>query len=283
MFHRLAERGEGAFIPFLMLGDPEPATCRLALDAVLRGGADALELGLPFSDPVADGPVIQAAAIRALGAGVRLADCWAIVAETRRSHPDLPLGLLTYANLVVHRGMDVFYGEAAAAGVDSVLVADLPVAAADAFRAAAERHGIAPVFIAPPNAEPARLAAIAGATRGYTYVVTRAGVTGADETLSRDGSALLDRLAALGAAPPVLGFGIAHPAQVRQGLAMGARGVISGSAVVQRIAEHRHDPAALHQYLRRFVAGMKAATCPPPDPGGGMPVRPGHPFLVPES
>lgn len=260
MFARLRAQGEGAFIPFLMLGDPDPVTCAAALDAVSAAGADALELGIPFSDPVADGPVIQAAAVRALAAGVRLADCWALIATVRRSHPALPVGLLVYANLVAHRGVDAFYAAAAAAGVDSVLVADLPVAEGGEFRAAAARHGVAPVFIAPPNADEARLAAIAAATSGYTYVVTRPGVTGADDAPHRDSSAMVGRLRDLGAPPAVLGFGIAHPAQVREGMDMGAAGVISGSAVVRLVEAHRADPAKLTAELSRFVREMKAAT-----------------------
>ena len=122
-----ARRGEGAFVPFLMLGDPDPSSCLAAARSLIAAGVDALELGLPFSDPIADGPVIQAAATRALRAGVRRRDCWRIVKELRAGHPDLPIGLLVYANLVCHRDPAVFYREAAEAGVDSVLIADLPI------------------------------------------------------------------------------------------------------------------------------------------------------------
>lgn len=260
MFARLAARGEGAFIPFAMLGDPTPQGSAAVLEALVAGGADALELGIPFSDPVADGPVIQAAAVRALEAGTRLADCWALIRGVRERHPELPIGLLVYANLVAHRDLDLFYREAAAAGVDSVLVADLPVDAAGEFIAAAESHGIEPVFIAPPNADDARLARIAAASQGYTYVVTREGVTGADDTLRHDSSGLLARLKALGAPPPVLGFGISTPDHVRQGLAMGAAGVISGSAVVRVVAASAVPAGTRHRNLEDFVQGMKAAT-----------------------
>lgn len=260
MFARLHAANEGAFIPFAMLGDPTPAASAGVLEALVAGGADALELGIPFSDPVADGPVIQAAAVRALEAGTRLADCWALIRGVRDRHPDLPIGLLVYANLVAHRELDLFYQEAAAAGVDSVLVADVPVDAAAEFIAAAESHGIAPVFIAPPNADDARLARIAAASKGYTYVVTRAGVTGMDDQLRRDSSALLARLKALGAPPPVLGFGISTPEHVRQGLAMGAAGVISGSAVVRVVEEHHDESDARSAALTAFLLEMKRAT-----------------------
>jgi tryptophan synthase alpha chain len=254
MFERLHKAGEGAFIPFAMLGDPGPVLSLRLVRALAQSGADALELGLPFSDPVADGPVIQGAATRALTAGVRRADCWGIVHAVRNEFPNLPIGLLVYANLVCHRKPAEFYGEAAEAGVDSVLVADLPVLESALVAGAARAAGIAPVFIAPPNADQARLEAIAAAGEAYTYVTSREGVTGTDEHLNRSQSGLIARLKELGAPPPVLGFGIATPAHVRAALAMGAAGAISGSAVVRLAANGGDVPA--------FVREMKSATRP---------------------
>ncbi|HEU0133711.1 MAG TPA: tryptophan synthase subunit alpha, partial [Allosphingosinicella sp.] len=180
MFDRLEGRGEGAFGAFVMLGDPDLATSATILDALVEGGADMIEVGIPFSDPVADGPVIQAAAVRALGAGTRSADCFRLLREFRDRHPDVPVGILTYANLVVARGLEAFYGAAAEAGVDSVLVADVPLIEAGPFLAAARSARVAPVLIAAPNTPPERLALIAAEGEGYTYCVARAGVTGAD-------------------------------------------------------------------------------------------------------
>ena len=252
MFERLREAGEGGFIPFAMLGDPDPARSLRLVRALAASGADALELGLPFSDPVADGPVIQAAASRALAAGVHRKDCWEIVRAVRDEFPDLPIGLLVYANLVCHRSAAEFYREAAEAGVDSVLVADLPVLESAPVASAARAAGVAPVFIAPPNADDARLTAIAAAGEAYTYVTSREGVTGTDERLHRHQSGMIARLKELGAPPALLGFGIATPEQVRTALAMGAAGAISGSAVV-RLAANGGDVAG-------FVREMKAAT-----------------------
>lgn len=166
MFARLAERGEGAFVPFAVLGDPDRERSRDALEALIAGGADALELGIPFSDPVADGPTIQAADQRALAAGATPQGCLDLVAQVRADHPELPIGLLVYANLVVAPGIDGFYARAAAAGVDSVLVADVPTLEVEPFVLAARSHGIAPVLVAPPNASPERLATIAGWCEG---------------------------------------------------------------------------------------------------------------------
>lgn len=259
MFEGLAARGEGAFVPFLVLGDPDPDTSLELVRALARAGADALELGLPFSDPIADGPVIQAAATRALARGVRVDDAWAILHRIRSEYPTLPIGLLVYANLVLHEGADAFFGRAAAAGVDSVLVADAPMQESGPLAAAARAHGIAPVAIAPPNAGGERLAAIARSSEAYVYVTSRPGVTGADEVLRPGSGRLIADLRSLGAAPALLGFGIATPAHVRAALALGAAGAIAGSAVVRHIERHPPGPRLI-EAVEAFVRQMKAAT-----------------------
>jgi tryptophan synthase alpha chain len=253
MFERLGARDELAFGAFVMLGDPDLERSAALLDAVLEGGADMIEVGIPFSDPVADGPVIQAAAVRALARGATPADCIALLGSFRERHPDVPVGILTYANLVVARGLDAFYRAAAAAGVDSVLVADVPLLESARFAEAAGTAGIDPVLIAAPNTPEATLRGIAATGRGYTYCVARAGVTGADREVRFD-AGMIGRLKAFGAPPPVLGFGISRPEHVRLAREAGAAGVISGSAIVSL----GPDPEA----VRRFTAEMKAATRP---------------------
>nr|MDP8995007.1 tryptophan synthase subunit alpha [Pseudomonadota bacterium] len=168
MFDRLRRRGEGAFGAFVMIGDPDLATSAAILDALVEGGADMVELGIPFSDPIADGPVIQAAADRALAAGVTPGDCFRLLAAFRARHPGVPVGILTYANLVLARGRDRFYRATAEAGIDSVLVADVPVLEAAPFVEAARAQGIAPVLIAAQNTPAATLRRIAGLGEGYT-------------------------------------------------------------------------------------------------------------------
>jgi tryptophan synthase alpha chain len=255
MFDGCAERGEGAFGAYLMLGDPDPAASAAYLDALVEGGADMVELGIPFSDPVADGPVIQAAAVRALAAGVRTADCLAMIADFRVRHPKVPVGILTYANIVAARGIERFAAELAEAGADSLLVADVPTLEAQPYFDAARKAGIDLVMIAAPNTPLPTLERIAALSSGYTYCVARTGVTGADRAMELDHGALFDALARAGAPPPVLGFGISTPDHVRQGLASGAAGVISGSAVVQRM-----ESGQPIDELRAFVAAMKSAT-----------------------
>lgn len=260
MFEVLAARNEAAFVPFVMLGDPDPAASLGVMETLLAHGADALELGIPFSDPVADGPVIQRAAARALAAGATPRGCLATVRQLRERNPDVPIGLLVYANLVVQESPLAFYREAADAGADSVLVADIPVAEAGPFAAAALEAGVDPVLIVPADASRATVEAVARLGRGYTYLLSRAGVTGAEQQIRPPSPAILALLAEAGAPPALVGFGISTPAQVGAVAAAGAAGAISGSAVVALVERHARNPAALEAALAEFAGAMKQAT-----------------------
>ena len=161
VFAELKSRQEGALVPFVTLGDPGPEQSLKIIDTLIESGADALELGIPFSDPLADGPTIQNATLRAFASGVTPTQCFEMLAAIRQKHPTIPIGLLMYANLVFNRGIDEFYAECARVGVDSVLVADVPVEESAPFRQAAMRHNVAPIFICPPNADNTLLRQIA--------------------------------------------------------------------------------------------------------------------------
>lgn len=275
MFQRLADAGEGGFVPFVMVGDPDAGLSEAVIAALIEGGADALELGVPFSDPVADGPTIQRAHIRALEAGVGFRSALEVVARVRERHPELPIGMLIYGNVPFAVGLETFYRECAQAGIDSVLLPDVPVREGDAFSQAAEAAGIDAVYIAPPSASPDTLAGVAAASHGYVYAVSRAGVTGTETASSTIGLAeAVARLRADAAAPVMLGFGISTPEQVAEAIAAGADGAISGSAVVKVVEAHApalmSAPAgsperateleALRAELIELVSAMKAAT-----------------------
>ncbi|UMO89515.1 tryptophan synthase subunit alpha [Pectobacterium sp. PL64] len=260
LFNRLSEKKEGAFVPFVTLGDPSPEQSLKIIDTLIAAGADALELGVPFSDPLADGPTIQDANLRAFAAGVTPDQCFEMLAAIRQKYPEIPIGLLMYANLVFSNGIDEFYQRCAQIGVDSVLVADVPVVESAPFRAAALRHGIAPIFICPPNADDELLREIASYGRGYTYLVSRAGVTGAEKRAQLPLNHLVAKLNTYHAAPPLQGFGISDPAQVRETLASGAAGAISGSAIVRIIEKNLNQPDVMLSELHAFVSEMKAAT-----------------------
>ncbi|MCL2625496.1 MAG: tryptophan synthase subunit alpha [Cystobacterineae bacterium] len=260
MFDRLQLKKEGAFIPFVVLGDPDVETSFEIVDTLVGSGADALELGIPFANAVADGPVIQRSSFRALEAGVTPAHCLELCRRIRAKHPETPMGLLLYANLIIHRGLKSFYAEAANAGVDSILAADIPVGAAGPFIEAATETGVSPVFVVPPNIGEGALKEVARHGRGYTYVLGRAGVTGADRQMQTPLPQRFEALRAAGAAPAVVGFGISTPEHVRTALAAGAAGAISGSAGVALVEQHLNDKAAMHEALTGFVRQMKEAT-----------------------
>ncbi|MFL6736978.1 MAG: tryptophan synthase subunit alpha [Sphingomonas sp.] len=247
MFDGLA--AEGAFGAFLMLGDPDIATSARLLDAVVAAGADMIEVGIPFSDPVADGRVIQAAARRALTAGVGVGDCFELIAAFRERHPRVPIGILTYANIVVARSG--FMRGAAEAGADSLLIADVPALEAEPFVRDMEQAGIEPVLIAAPNTPDSTIEQIAELSKAYTYCVSRAGITGTHAS-GRFDAGLIERLRAAGAPSQVFGFGISEPEHVRAALATGSRGVICGSAIV--------ESAALGEDVTVLVRSLKAAT-----------------------
>ncbi|MFC3034661.1 tryptophan synthase subunit alpha [Pseudoalteromonas fenneropenaei] len=259
-FAKLAEANQGAFVPFVTIGDPNKALSIEIIKALIDGGADALELGIPFSDPIADGPVIQSANIRALDANINTADSLDIIKAVREYNADIPIGLLLYSNLVFARGVEQFYADAKAAGVDSVLVADVPLHESKRFRQAAMSNDIAPIFIATPNADDDTLRQCASYGRGYTYLLSRAGVTGTDTAAQMPADTMVNKLRDYRAAPALLGFGISTPEHVKQALDAGAAGAISGSAVVKIIEQHLAAPQTMLAELKQFVAAMKAAT-----------------------
>jgi tryptophan synthase alpha chain len=265
-FATLKEKNEQAFIPFVMIGDPNAEQSLAVIKSLVDAGADALELGIPFSDPSADGLTIQKAALRALGQGINTDICIDILKQVREYAPQIPIGLLLYGNLVFARGIDTFYRDMSEAGVDSVLIADIPIRESEHFREAALKYGIAPIFIAPPNANDETLRAVSSYSRGYTYVLSRAGVTGVDteespkNTVTTTAKNLIEKLTEYHAAPPVLGFGISTPQQVKDALNAGALGAISGSAVVKIIEDNLTDNCKMLTDLTCFVNDMKAAT-----------------------
>jgi tryptophan synthase alpha chain len=259
MFARLQSRGEGALGAFLMLGDPTPSASARLMDALAEGGADMLEVGIPFSDPIADGPVIQAAAARALANGTTTSDCFGLLVEFRARHRNIPIGILTYANIVVAKGKKSFYRSAAEAGVDSVLVADVPADEATSFTEAANAAGVDPVLIAAPNTPEHTLNKIARLSQGYTYCVSRFGVTGTGESPRLDHQRTLETLGAAGAPLPIFGFGISTPEHVKAALEEGAAGVIAGSAIVRLIEANPED---FEERAKALVTSLKTATRP---------------------
>jgi len=264
LFEALQQQQQLAWIPFVMLGYPDLETSVSFIETFIENGADALEIGIPFSDPVADGVLIQEAARVALEAGTSVKDCFTALANIRQRHPEVPIGLLIYANLVYRPGIEQFYMNCQDAGVDSVLIADVPLCESTRFIAASTEANVDAVFIAPPNASATTLNALSELESGYTYVVSRAGVTG-DKNVVEYPEKVVNSLLDNNAPPPVLGFGISKPEHVRQAATYGFKGVISGSAITRiisnRLAESGNEPIdIIHQELKNFSLEMKAAT-----------------------
>lgn len=259
LFNRLSEKKEGAFVPFVTLGDPSPEQSLKIIDTLIAAGADALELGVPFSDPLADGPTIQDANLRAFAAGVTPDQCFEMLAAIRQKYPEIPIGLLMYANLVFSNGIDEFYQRCAQVGVDSVLVADVPVVESAPFRTAALRHGIAPIFICPPNADDELLREIASYGRGYTYLVSRAGVTGAEKRAQLPLSHLVAKLNAYHAAPAARIWHFRSCSSAGN-VSIRCRGCHFWLRDRTDYRKNLNQPDVMLSELHAFVSEMKAAT-----------------------
>lgn len=265
LFSSLAARGEGAFVPFIMLSDPDPETALAIVRAAVAGGADALELGVPFSDPVADGPTIQASHIRALEGGATVDSAIAQIRQIRAEFPDLPIGMLIYGNVPFTRGLETFYSEFQEAGADSILLPDVPVREGAPFVAAADKAGIDPIFIAPAQASEQTLQGVAQYSRGYIYAISRDGVTGTEkESETRGLVDVVNNVKRFGGAPILLGFGISTPQHVADAISAGAAGAITGSALTKIVDAHldeNNKPTdGLASAVTDFVSKMKAAT-----------------------
>jgi tryptophan synthase alpha chain len=257
-FKRLKKNGKIAFIPFAVAGDPDLSTSERIFKAYIDGGADILEIGYPFSDPIADGPVNQRAAQRAIAAGLTHTSFFALVKHLR-AMTNIPFGLLCYANTVLHRGTDRFCREAADAGLDSLLVADLPPEESGTLQKAMRRHGLGRVFIVSELTPESRMRYIASQVDSFVYVVSRLGTTGAGKTLSGSIASTLARLKKVTGKPLAVGFGISTPRHVKAVRAAGADAAIVGSALVSVIEANMKNRKKLPHLLARRVAAFKAA------------------------
>lgn len=241
-------------VVYITCGDPELATTRKIVLAAIEAGTDVIELGVPFSDPVADGPVIQRASERALRNGTSLAQVLTLAAEVRQQAQSTGLIIFSYLNPILRMGMEKFCMVARAAGVDGVLVTDLPVEEAGEYLRAMKAHDLAPVFLAAPTSPEERLKRIAAASRGFVYAVSRTGVTGTREQLADDAQKLVRRLRRVTKLPIALGFGISTAAQFAE-VGEFADAVVVGSAIVQTIEQNPgREAAAVEEFVGQLTA-----------------------------
>jgi tryptophan synthase alpha chain len=245
-------------VVYVTCGDPDLATTRDVVLAAIEAGADVIELGVPFSDPVADGLVIQRASERALRNGTCLAQVLKLAAEVRQQAQSTGLVVFSYLNPILRMGMEKFCMVARAAGVDGVLVTDLPVEEAGGYLRAMKTNDLAPVFLGAPTSPDVRLKRIAEASRGFVYAVSRTGVTGARQQLARDAQKLVKRLRRVTKLPIAVGFGISNADQFAE-VGKFADAVVVGSAIVETIERNRGREAAA---VGEFVRGLRDGKIP---------------------
>ena len=243
-------------VAYLTAGDPDLATTREIALAAIDNGADVIELGVPFSDPLADGPVIQRASERAVARGTRLSDVLTLANELRRARPECGLVLFSYLNPVVRMGMKQFCAAAREAGADGVLLTDMIVEEAGEYLAEMRANGLAPVFLAAPTSPDARLQAIAEVSRGFVYAISRVGITGTQDKIASDAPQLVERLRRFTQLPVAVGFGISNAEHVR---AVGefADAAVIGSALVALIEKTPAAEAA--KAVGEFIRGLRPA------------------------
>jgi tryptophan synthase alpha chain len=257
-FTAAREQGRAALVSFVTAGDPTPAATGAILDALVVGGADVIELGMPFTDPMADGPAIQAANLRSLGAGTRTADVLAIAAAFRQRHPHVPLVLMGYANTMTRPTPAIFAAKAAEAGVDGIICVDIP-SEEDEELAPFRANGLDVIRLATPTTDAARLPAVLEGASGFLYYVSVAGITGLQQAAQSSIEDAVARLKAATDLPVAVGFGVRTP---EQAAAIGrvADGVVVGSAIVDLIGKHGTGaPAQVRAYIQSLSTALHAA------------------------
>lgn len=259
-FTSLKKSNKGAFMPFTVLGWPDEETSFGIIKTMIDSGASALELGIAFSDPVADGPIIQAAAHKVIENGFTVSQALDLVARVRKYDESIPIGLLVYYNHVMAKGIDQFFARAAECGVDGVLIADLPAESANEILQAGSANGVNVIFIVSPLTREERLSKIVAHAGGFIYLVSRLGVTGTDERDSERDNKLAALIASVKKATPLpvlAGFGISTPTHAEKMMSLGADGVITGSKIVDLVTKAGSNwQKELETYLKQMVNAL---------------------------
>lgn len=248
-FSALQLAGEKGFIPFTLLGWPTMEQSRLIVEQLIAAKPAALELGLPFSDPVADGSTIQQAVSETLATGFKIPQAFELIAYARTLDADIPIGLLVYYNTVLAQGLENFFSQAKQSGVDAVLIADLPPEMAEEVKPIADAMGISLVFIVSPLTKPERLTQLAKVAGAFFYVVSRLGITGSQAVYDENLPTLMTMLREHSTLPLYVGFGISTPEQAQTMINIGADGYITGSKIIEIVREQGDLPA----YLQAMV------------------------------
>lgn len=258
-FAELKKKKEGAFIPFVVLGDPDFNTSKRILDKMAKH-ADILELGFPFSDPIADGKRIQAADERALKAKITPNKCFQLIKHVRKKNKELPIGLLLYYNLVYTNGVEEFLKKAKRAGVNGILIADMPIEEAGEMQRLCSKHGLEQIFIVAPTTKGKRMREIASKAKGFIYTVGVLGVTGERKKIGNSTLKLIKQIKKKSNVPVCVGFGISKPEHIKKVLKSGADGAIVGSALEAIIEKNLGNKKKMFLQIETFLKKLKGAT-----------------------
>lgn len=253
-----SELNRAALIPFFVIGDPDSKTSLEIVKTAIDAGADILELGIPFSDPIADGPTIQKADIRAMKSGMTVAKALEFIRKLKE-YKDIPIGLLMYYNLIYQYNTEKFFTDFHKAGVNSILVADLSIDDADEITGPAKKAGLDTVFMVTPNTDIDRMKTITSKTTGFIYTVSILGVTGSRDRLSESIQGLIAKLKSLTNVPVCVGFGISKPEHAAAVVSTGADGVIIGSKLIQIIEHNLQNKNKMLAEISTFLKDIKAA------------------------
>ncbi|MBQ6220484.1 MAG: tryptophan synthase subunit alpha [Methanosphaera sp.] len=259
IFEKSNDNNEGIFIPFLVAGDPDYDTSLEIAKLLVDNGADALEIGFPFSDPIADGPSVQNADLRAFASGMNIEKCFEFLKELRE-YTDKPFGLLLYYNLVYKHGIDEFYKKLSEVGVNAVLIADLPPEEADDALKASKKYDLEQIFIVSQATSNERLESITKIVGGFIYIASVMGTTGARSEVEHDSTDLIKRIRKHTDIPLCVGFGISKPEHIKEVLDAGADGAIVGSALINIIAYNLGNTDVMFAEIKDYIIEMKEAT-----------------------
>ena len=260
VFSNLHVQGDGALIGYITAGDPAPDYTPIIASALIKGGVDILELGLPFSDPIADGPTIQQASLRALNSGTNPLTVLEIAKQISQRH-DTPIVIMTYFNPMFRMGIEKFFKTAKDSNVSGIIVPDLPVEEAHVYRKVAADFGVKTIFLAAPTTKAERLPLIANASSGFLYLISRFGVTGATSTVQNSTIQLIKRVLPYtkGRIPLAVGFGVSKPEHAKSIINAGADGVIVGSAFVNAVSRNLANPDKMLEEIETTARELKQA------------------------
>ncbi|CAL4326337.1 tryptophan synthase subunit alpha [Buchnera aphidicola] len=260
MFKRLSFLQEGCLVPFIVLGDPSLDISLKIVDVLIKNGADSLEIGIPFSDPLADGPTIQKANLRALYKKNTFFQYFQALKTLREKNPQIPIGLLIYANLIYNQGIDNFYFQCFNSGLDSVLIADVPIEESKIFYETANKYKINSIFICPPDSDDNFISKISLYAQGYIYLLSRSGVTGIENKKLSLSTDFIRKIKKYNSVPLLQGFGISDSEQIKKSLSLGVSGVICGSAIINIIEKHLTQEDEMIKEIKNFTKKLKLST-----------------------